>query len=201
MLAKAFFVGDHAALDFLNSIAAPHGEVIESIFNGKAYLSWLANTGLLAPSEAHKLLVKFGKPAVDRVAQEARELREWFRQEISKSSDAHVQWQTGNVMSKLNPILSMGCSHLQLEMLNKHLTLVERHEFARARQLLVPVAQCIAGLMTEGDTSLIKCCANPPCTLWFYDCTKTHRRRFCSAAVCGNRVKVAAFRLRQQQSK
>jgi len=201
MLGQAIFVGDHAALDFLNTIAAPHGEVIESISNGETYLSWLADAGLLEPSEVQKLLMKFGKPALDRVAREARELREWFRQAIAKSSGTQVRWQTGNVIAKLNPILAMDCVHRQLEMVGKHLTLIERHEFTRARQLLVPVAQRIAELVTDGDPSLIKYCANPPCTLWFYDRTKTHRRRFCSVAVCGNRVKVAAFRLRQQQLK
>ncbi len=201
MMGQAIFVGDHAALDFLNTIAAPHGEVIESISNGEAYLTWLADGGLIEPSEVQKFLMKFGIPAVDRVAREARELREWFRQVIVKSSGAHARWQTGNLISKLNPILAMNCSHQQLEMLDKHLALMEKHEFTRARQLLVPVAQCISDLVTGGDQSLIKCCANPPCTLWFYDRTKTHRRRFCSVAVCGNRVKVAAFRLRQQQLK
>ena len=201
MLGQAILVGDHAALDFLNTIAAPRGEVIESISDGNAYLSWLADVGLLEPSEIQKLLLKFGKPAVDQVAREARELREWFRQVITKSSATHVHWQTSSVIAKLNPILDMDSSYRQLEMFDKHLTLVERHRFTRARQLLVPVAQHIAELVTNGDPSLIKCCANPPCTLWFYDRTKTHRRRFCSVSVCGNRVKVAAFRLRQQQSK
>nr|WP_254214234.1 CGNR zinc finger domain-containing protein [Burkholderia multivorans] len=32
--------------------------------------------------------------------------------------------------------------------------------------------------------------------LWFLDRTKSHRRRWCSKALCGNRQKVAAFRRR-----
>lgn len=201
MPGQAILVGDHAALDFLNTIAAPRGEVIESIPNGEAYLTWLADAGLLEPSKVQKLCMQFGKAALDRVAREARELREGFRQVIAKSAGTQVRWQAGKVISKLNQILALDCSHCQLEMLDKHLTLMERHKYMRARQLLVPVAQCIAELVIDGDLSLIKCCANPPRTLWFYDRTKTHRRRFCSVAVCRNRVKVAAFRLRQQQLK
>jgi predicted RNA-binding Zn ribbon-like protein len=30
--------------------------------------------------------------------------------------------------------------------------------------------------------------------LWFFDRTKSHRRRWCSMAVCGNRHKAARFR-------
>ncbi|WP_327229156.1 CGNR zinc finger domain-containing protein [Achromobacter xylosoxidans] len=32
----------------------------------------------------------------------------------------------------------------------------------------------------------------------FHDKTKSHRRRRCSMALCGNRMKVAAFRSRQK---
>jgi predicted RNA-binding Zn ribbon-like protein len=32
----------------------------------------------------------------------------------------------------------------------------------------------------------------------FYDRTKSHKRRWCSMALCGNRHKVAEFRKRRQ---
>ncbi|NEJ40784.1 CGNR zinc finger domain-containing protein, partial [Rhizobium ruizarguesonis] len=38
------------------------------------------------------------------------------------------------------------------------------------------------------------------CTLFFLDTTKSHRRRWCSMALCGNRMKVAAFRSRKQEA-
>ena len=44
---------------------------------------------------------------------------------------------------------------------------------------------------------LIRECEHPDCVLWFYDRTKSHRRRWCSMALCGNRHKVAEFRKRQ----
>jgi predicted RNA-binding Zn ribbon-like protein len=63
---------------------------------------------------------------------------------------------------------------------------------------LIPVAEAIAGLLVEGDFSMVRRCESPDCTLWFYDRTKSHRRRWCSAALCGNRMKVAAFRARKK---
>lgn len=189
----AFFIGDHAALDFLNSIAAPRGEVIESIPNGEAYLVWLADSGLIDPAEARELHDKFGGAALDRVATEARELREWLRL-IMAQPDAKT-------VAKLNQILATDCAQRQLEISGRRLVLRERREYTQARQLLAPVVRAIAELLTDENQSLIKHCANPSCTLWFYDRTKAHRRRFCSAAVCGNRAKVAAFRERQRQSK
>jgi len=65
-------------------------------------------------------------------------------------------------------------------------------------QLLAPVAEAAADLLANGDFDLIRKCEDASCTLWFYDRTKSHRRRWCSMAVCGNRHKVAAFRRRRQ---
>ena len=199
MQGLAFFVGDHAALDFLNTIAAPRGEMIEFIATGEAYVSWLADAGLLDASQVPVLLDQFGKPALDRVASDARDLREWFRQVLEKP--ATTRWQAADMVAKLNGMLALDHTHRQLQISDGHLTLQERREYTQAQQLLVPVVRAIASLITDNNPSLIKRCANPPCTLWFYDRTKAHRRRFCSAAVCGNRVKVAAFRERQRQSK
>lgn len=197
---KAFFIGGHAALDFLNTIAAPRGEVIEFIPDGGAYVAWLADAGLLDRSEVQELLDRFGKPALDRVAAEARELREWFRQVMAKPAGWLARGRAGEI-ARLNQLLAMDLTHRQLEASGRHLVLQEKRGFTRARQLLVPVALILAELITNDAPSLIKRCANPSCTLWFYDRTKAHRRRFCSAAVCGNRTKVAAFRERQRQSK
>ena len=190
---KAFFVGDHAALDFLNTVAAPRGEVIESIADGEAYVSWLADAGLLGATEARVILDRFGGPALDKVAGEARDLREWFRRRITKPA--------AEAITKLNQILAMDCVQRQLERSGRRLVLREKRVFTQARQLLTPVVQAIAELVTDDNPSLIKRCANQNCTLWFYDRTKAHRRRFCSPAVCGNRAKVAAFRERQRQIK
>ena len=195
----AFFLGDHAALDFLNTIAAPRGEVIEFIPDGAAYLAWLADAALLDKPEVDKLLDKFGKPALDRVAGEARDLREWLRQVLPKAAGARARGPTAEVVGKLNQVLANDSTHRQLEGTGKRWELREKRKITKAQQLLTPVAQKIAELLTSADPSLIKRCANPSCTLWFYDQTKAHRRLFCSAAICGNRAKVAAYRERQRQ--
>jgi predicted RNA-binding Zn ribbon-like protein len=50
----------------------------------------------------------------------------------------------------------------------------------------------MAGLAASPAGSQIKRCANPRCVLYFRDTSRTRRRRWCSMAVCGNRMKVAA---------
>lgn len=201
MAEPAFFIGAHAALDLLNSIAAPHGEVLESLGDGEAYLAWLSDAGLLERAEAKELLDKFGKQALNRVAGEARQLREWFREVIEEKGGIGVRRRTDEASEKLNQILAMDRCYRQLAWSGQHPVLQEKRAFTQVRQLLAPLAQVIAELMIDADPALIKRCANPNCTLWFYDRTKAHARKFCSTAVCGNRAKVAAFRARQREIK
>jgi len=59
--------------------------------------------------------------------------------------------------------------------------------------LLAAIARSAAELIVEGQNAPLKRCANAGCRLFFYDDSRTRRRRWCSMAVCGNRHKVAAF--------
>ncbi len=59
--------------------------------------------------------------------------------------------------------------------------------------LLAAVARSGAETIAEGLHTRLRICANPRCGLFFYDNSRTRRRRWCSMAVCGNRSKVAAF--------
>jgi predicted RNA-binding Zn ribbon-like protein len=59
--------------------------------------------------------------------------------------------------------------------------------------LLAAIARSGAELLCEGARQNLKQCSNPDCRILFYDDSRTHRRRWCSMALCGNRHKVAAF--------
>ena len=76
---------------------------------------------------------------------------------------------------------------------------VTRFQMESSDELLAVLASAIGDLLTREDPTLLKSCAGDGCTLWFLDRTKAHRRMFCSAAGCGNRAKVAAFRERQRE--
>ncbi len=59
--------------------------------------------------------------------------------------------------------------------------------------LLAAVARSAAEIIVEGAQARLRICANPACGLFFTDNSRTHRRRWCSMAICGNRHKVASF--------
>jgi len=63
-------------------------------------------------------------------------------------------------------------------------------------KILQSLINAAAELIGAGDFALVKRCEHPECVYWFYDNTKSRRRRWCSMALCGNRYKVAQHRLR-----
>jgi predicted RNA-binding Zn ribbon-like protein len=75
-------------------------------------------------------------------------------------------------------------------------------ELGGEKLALAIFARQIALFLAEANLKYLHRCANTTsCTLYFYDTTKNHRRRWCSVAVCGNRHKVAEFRKRQLKIK
>lgn len=67
--------------------------------------------------------------------------------------------------------------------------------------LLAAIARSAAELIAEGSAARIRICSNPACGLFFYDTSRTRRRRWCSMSRCGNRHKVAAFSRRHSVSR
>ena len=73
------FLGNHPAIDFLNTEFSPDGKTVETIGDGRAFLDWLVGAGLLEEAVAARYLRRFGVKALDSTAAEARRVREWAR--------------------------------------------------------------------------------------------------------------------------
>ncbi len=103
--------------------------------------------------------------------------------------------------SALNAFLARGLGRLALEWpADGCPTLKQRRPWDKAADVLLPVAEAIADLLANGDFELVRRCERKSCRLWFYDRTKSHRRRWCHSGTCGNRAKVAAWRTRNDQN-
>lgn len=66
------------------------------------------------------------------------------------------------------------------------------------RWIRATIAASFAELLAHHDISRIKICANTDCRWIFYDESKSHSRRWCDDATCGNLMKVRRFRARQR---
>lgn len=179
------FLAGHLGLDFLNTRMRVNGQVVDVLQRDGDVLHWLKQAGVSAP--------KVG-PAAARMSllNSARTLRENIRSLVEK----HKAGKRGDP-SVLNRFLSRARSHARL-VWNKprsvRIEKVRRKDTAEA--ILGPVAEAAAELLARTDFELVKRCEDETCVLWFTDRTKSHRRRWCSMLLCGNRHKVAAYRRR-----
>jgi predicted RNA-binding Zn ribbon-like protein len=195
---EPLFLGSHVAVDFLNTSFEPDGAHIELIGNGKAFLDWLQGAELLNEEQATRLTRKLGAKGLDGAALEARKLRDWARAWLARWRSAPTR-DYGAELDTLNKLLAKQAVRREVVRTKDGLTIVEQATLESADDVLALLAGHIAELITQEDPALLKSCAGHGCTLWFLDRTKAHRRLFCSAATCGNRAKVAAFRERRRE--
>lgn len=182
---EAPMLGDHLAMDLLNTELRNNGVIVESWNTGDDVLKWLDRCGVDTASTDQ---------ALDPVELQAKAigLRRLARELIVQRKQNEV----GDI-SRLNEYLHAYLSAPHLERDSQgNLTLSRSARGQAIASLLGPLAEAVAQLLAEGNFSLVKQCEHPDCILWFYDRTKAHRRRWCSMALCGNRYKAAQFRKR-----
>jgi predicted RNA-binding Zn ribbon-like protein len=194
---KPLFLGGHPAIDFLNTSLTPDGVLTETIPDGRAFLDWCVAAGLLDAPDAARLARRAGVKALDAAAGEVRKVREWARDWFERWRE-RPDGNYGEEIATLNKLLARELLTHQVVAGEKGLTIVERPQLDHAAGLVSLVAMQLATLLTKEDAALVRSCSGSGCSLWFIDRTRAHRRLFCSAAICGNRAKVAAFRSRQR---
>ena len=194
---KPLFLGSHPALDFLNTRPTPQGTPIELIGDGTSYAAWLEEARLLYATTASSLGRRFGLAALDAAAADARKLREWARDWIARWREAPGD-PYPTELRRLNHLMARATCFPEMVFTKDGFRIIERRRIDSADEFIAVIAAQIASLVATEQPALVKNCAGPECTLWFVDRTKAHSRLFCSATVCGNRAKVAAFRERQR---
>jgi len=198
----AIFLGNHTALDFLNSIASPVDVPIEWLGNGEAFIGWLHQAGLVPQEALCAISDNAGPGEIDAIAAHARALREWFRGFVHKHRGKPLSRVALEELEPINRILARDERHSQIVLIANRqekpspFSLVEKRKWQASGALLIPIAESMAQLVSEEDFTYVKACEGPVCTLLFVDNTRRHARRWCSMAICGNRAKVAAFRAR-----
>jgi predicted RNA-binding Zn ribbon-like protein len=179
-------VGDHPAMDLLNTIARMDGDLIDLWQSDDDVLRWLVRARLVeaktpVPGRRGALLAT------------ARRLREIARALVVARKSARAL-----DTKPLNDFLAKGKSHCQLTRAkNGALSVMRLYERTNPEGVLAPLAEAVAQFLATADFDLVRRCEGEDCVLWFYDRTKGHRRRWCSMEVCGNRSKVTRFRSRQ----
>ncbi|MFZ6719144.1 CGNR zinc finger domain-containing protein [Undibacterium sp. Ji49W] len=180
----ALFVGDNLALDFINTKYGIDEGKRDCFVSDGSVLAWLTQAGVLVDRSSDASSKGLLEIAV--------ELRKVARQLVEKRKAD--QWADPSL---LNRVLALGSRHLEIQWeKGGQPTLTQKQSEEHVAAVLVPVAEALALLLAEADFEHVRKCGCEDCTLLFHDRTKSRRRRWCSMAACGNRMKVGAYRTR-----
>jgi len=196
----AIFIADSLGLDFLNSIATPVDTPVDWLDSGDGLLRWLAQARLVPADALDELKARAMPGELDKVADQARALREWFRGFVTKHMGRPLPPKALQELAPLNKLLKHDETFCQISRYREHdgdrFELRVMRHWRSAESLLLPIAEALAEFVCEEDFASVKACEGHSCTLVFADHTRSRARRWCSMAICGNRAKQAAHRNR-----
>jgi len=188
-------VGNHLALDFLNTCPVQNGEPVELLPDFGALLRWLQAADLVSAHEAANLEKGWGKSARARHTVEAVwELRETLRKEI-------IAWEHGeaihnSIVTELNRLMRDHPMLTRIKVKEKMSSTELWFEARQPEDLFAPLVHGASMLFDKEDPARVRQCGH--CVLHFLDISKKCTRRWCSMQLCGNRLKVAAYAARKR---
>jgi predicted RNA-binding Zn ribbon-like protein len=190
------FVGNHPALDFLNTRPLLSGEEpAELLPDFAAVLRWFRAANMLGSREVSELRRRWRESeSARRALNSLHQLREKLRKEI-------LRYEAGGDIGKafveeINRLMARNPMQTRLIVTGEGFRNEAYCDPREPEDLLGPVAYSIAALLADPDRTKIRKCSN--CVLHFYDTSRKGTRRWCSMQICGNRAKVATYAARRR---
>jgi len=198
------FLADSLGLDFLNSVATLADTPVDWLDDGEGLLKWLAQAKLVPAETLAELKARAIPGELDKVADQTRALREWFRDFVRKHMGRQLTPKALSELAPLNRLLERDEVFSQISR-HRHgksgeLELRRMRRWRSPESLLLPIGEALATFVCQEDFANVKACEGHSCTLVFADHTRRRARRWCSMAICGNRAKQAAHRNRLKKN-
>ena len=181
------FIGGRLALDFVNSVP------LNNEFSWGQLIEFLESARIVTPERGGELLAlsRSDPQAAESLLRKAQRLAAALR--LAFDAVLRKQRVLREWIEPVNEILRITEGHDELVYTDNDWEIQFVASESGLEWLLAAVARSAAEIIAEGPRARLRLCANPRCGLFFYDTSRTHRRRWCSMTVCGNRHKVAAF--------
>lgn len=181
------FIGGRLGLDFVNMIP-PRDEL-----SWNQLIWFLESARIVTPERGGELLTlnRSDPQAAESLLRKTQRLATTLR--LAFDAVLHKQKVLREWIDPINEILRITEGHDELVATGNHWEIQFVATESGLEWLLAAVARSAAEIIAEGPRARLRLCANPRCGLFFYDTSRTHRRRWCSMTLCGNRHKVAAF--------
>jgi predicted RNA-binding Zn ribbon-like protein len=184
-------LGGRLAVDFANTpsypgmgVPEPSWEELVDFLEASRVVSRERGANLLALPESDP-------QAAGKILSRAIRLREGLRKAFGamvRKERVHPEW-----VAPINEILRITEGHDELTQDGPGWKLEFMAREGGVDWLFAAVARSAGEIIVEGAQARLRVCANPACSLFFFDASRTHRRRWCSMAICGNRHKVSSF--------
>jgi predicted RNA-binding Zn ribbon-like protein len=188
-------IGGRLSLDFANELNP------SSNFSWRELLRFLLVTRIISSDRSAQLLSlpqndpQTGDALLGKAQRLHASLQKSFRALLGKEA-LLPDW-----VERINEVLRVTEGHDELLQQNGHWGLEFVAREGGLDWLLAAIARSAAELIAEGASTRLRACSNPDCGFFFYDTSRTRRRRWCSMSRCGNRHKVAAFSRRHSAAR
>ena len=191
------FVGNHLALDFLNTKPILEGEPTELLADTEALERWLIASAIITSRRDRALVRGWRKSReADALVRKLIAFRERLRAAVLRLEGGSLPGDT--FLAEVNMLLK---EHPQRAHVSKHgsqLGLSLCFEPRCPDDVWAPIAAATADLLSRIEPSRIRKCEAASCVVHFYDTSKKGSRRWCSMNICGNKLKVAAYQRRHR---
>jgi len=189
--AARLLLGGRLAVNFANSPSLPGVPAREPSW--EELVAFLEACGVVSRERGANLLVlpDSDPQSAEKILSRAIRLREGLRKAFAamvRKERVIAEW-----IVPINEILRITEGHDELTQDSSGWKLEFMAREGGLDWLLAAVARSAAEIIAEGSQARLRMCANPSCSLYFFDASRTHRRRWCSMAICGNRHKVSSF--------
>jgi len=192
------FVGNHLALDFLNTRPLLEDRPEELLPGVEALVRWLVASGLLTPQMGKALAKKWREtPQAAVFLRELLAFRERFRAMVLRQEAGMPV--SDQFIAEVNSLLLQHPSRVALQRKKEKLELEAAFEPEGPNDVWAPIAIAVSELLSDVPPARLRKCE--ACIVHFLDTSKKGSRRWCSMNICGNKIKVAAYQQRKRAAR
>ena len=177
------------AVDFINTFGLSRGRSFDDFETTRAALDWLHERTGLEPAQ-----VVDPAAALARIDIARRAFREVWDALAEDRPPATSAIDEVNRVLRHRSLLELQAAPSESNACG--LRLASRFTGDEIDCALAEIAEPLVRAVGSGGAEHARICANDECRWVFFDASRTHQRRWCEMASCGNRAKAARHRAR-----
>jgi predicted RNA-binding Zn ribbon-like protein len=185
--------GLETSLDFVNTFGLTHGQQFDDFPTTREAIDWLHQRTGLDPAQ-----VADSPSELARITRARAAFRELWDATAEGRPVAETAVREVNRVLRHRSVLELAAG--PLDGAGARLRLASRFTGDEVDCALAELAEPIVRAIGGDEAPMARICANDTCRWVFFDNSRTHQRRWCDMASCGNRAKAARHRARARAS-